>query len=157
MCLDKENTLAPVDFEVVKNLAAKLNDAESKMLEMPQVECKTIDHFGLGVYMREIFIPDGTLVVGHSHKSAHINLLLKGSVLIQYGNLEQHRLDAPHIFNSPPGRKIVYAIGDVSFCTIHPNPENVKDQDSLHELFVIKSEIWKEKNLLLAEKRGEEL
>ena len=75
--------------------------------------------FADGVYVREIFIPKGTLIVGKIHKHSHPNFLMKGevSVMTEEG---PRRLKAPLSMISPAGTKrVVYAHEDTIWITIH--------------------------------------
>lgn len=98
---------------------------ESKMRKMPNAfigdseKCPLKHSFGDGVYVREIFIPKGTLIVGKIHKHSHPNFLMKGevSVLTEEG---PKRLKAPLSMISPAGTKrVVYAHEDTIWITIH--------------------------------------
>jgi quercetin dioxygenase-like cupin family protein len=76
-------------------------------------------NFAEGVYVREIFIPKGSLIVGKIHKHSHPNFLMKGevSVLTEEG---PKRLKAPLSMISPAGTKrVVYAHEDTVWITVH--------------------------------------
>ena len=73
-------------------------------LELPQVECPLVHHFAHGVYVREVTIPAGTIVIGKIHRYATINILLKGEITVITETGTQ-RLAAPCTFVSPPGTK----------------------------------------------------
>ncbi len=83
------------------------------------VHCPLKHSFSDGVYVREIFIPKGTLIVGKIHKHSHPNFLMQGevSVLTEEG---PKRLKAPLSMISPAGTKrVVYAHEDTVWITIH--------------------------------------
>ena len=48
------------------------------MGHMPQVECPLKHYFAPGVYLREIFMPAGSVVIGKIHKTEHFNIIQKG-------------------------------------------------------------------------------
>lgn len=98
---------------------------EEKMRQHPKSfigdndTCPLKHSFADGVYVREIFIPKGTLIVGKIHKHSHPNFLMKGevSVLTEEG---PRRLKAPLSMISPVGTKrVVYAHEDTIWITIH--------------------------------------
>ena len=93
---------------------------EARLLPMKQVECPLTHHFSPGLYLREIFMPAGTFVIGHEHKTEHFNIVLTGraSVLMD-GKL--HEIVAPCIFKSAPGvRKMLIIHEDMRWATTHP-------------------------------------
>lgn len=85
------------------------------------------DHFAPGVYLREFHMQAGDLVVGKTHLHAHPMLVLKGRALVvsEFGRQE---VAAGHISISQPGAKrVVLALEDTVFCTVHPNPDDCRD------------------------------
>lgn len=99
--------------------------------------CPLKHTFADGIYVREIFIPKGTVVVGKIHKHAHPNFLLKGEVEVvtEYGGSEH--LIAPLSMISKPGTKrIVRALQDTVWVTVHHNPTDTQNLDII-EKFVI--------------------
>lgn len=105
---------------------------------LPQVEVETVHHFGPGVYMREIRIPDGTLVVGHYHRHPHMCILMAGTLRLLDGEGEWREITAPMIFTAPAGRKVGMAVGgDVVFQNIFATDET--DIDALEEALVDKT------------------
>ena len=86
--------------------------------------CPLTHKFAPGIYVREIFIPKGTCVVGKIHKHDHPNFLLKGEVLVvtEFGGKE--RLKAPLSMISKAGTKrVVFALEDTVWITVHATNE----------------------------------
>lgn len=101
---------------------------------LSEPNCPLTHHFAPGAYGREIHIPQGMLVVGKIHKHAHINILSKGHVLV-YTETGPEEFEAPRTWVSSPGTKrVVYAVSDVVWTTIHVTEETKLD---LIEDFVI--------------------
>ncbi|MDE2099303.1 MAG: hypothetical protein KGL39_18765 [Patescibacteria group bacterium] len=107
-------------------------------------------HFAPGSYGREIFIPQGHVVVGKIHKHAHLNVLSQGrvAVLTEQGVEE---FQAPRTWVSVPGTKrVVFAHTDVVWTTIHVTPETdltkieehviAKDYDALAQFLAQQKE-----------------
>lgn len=110
-----------VDEQLKKHPDAFIGDSDN---------CPLTHSFAPGVYVRQIEIPAGTLVVGKIHKHEHPNFLMKGrvSVLTESGGVEE--LVAPLQMISPAGTKrIVYAHEDTVWTTIH-----VTDSTDLEEI-----------------------
>lgn len=100
---------------------------ETKMLKHDQLDLPVTHHFAPGVYARELFIPEGTLLTGKIHKFAHLNILLKGHILVSNMG-ESKELEAPLVFVSPPSTKRAgYALEDSLWLTIHPTEKTDLD------------------------------
>ena len=99
----------------------KLYELQAAMDGLPDVECPLQHTFAPGVYVRTIFIPAGSVVVGKIHKHSHANVLSQGhvTVLTEGGGLQE--LHGPLTMVSEPGTKrAVYAHTDTVWTTIHP-------------------------------------
>lgn len=116
-----------------------LDAIEALMLQHPQVECPVAHYFGPGVYMREMSVPAGTYIMGHAHKEAGLNILVKGrlAIIVDHRAIE---LDGPIIFTSQPGRKFAYAIEDTIFVNVFATDET--DIETLEATYIEKSEAW---------------
>jgi len=86
-------------------------------------------HFAPGSYGREIFLPEGTVIVGKIHRHAHLNVISAGRVLV----LTERGVEefaAPYTFVSPEGtRRVVYALENSVWTTVH-----VTDSTDLAEI-----------------------
>ena len=124
----------------LQSLPADLELTEAAMLEHPQIECPVQHHFGPGIYIREVMMPAGVLVMGHHHKGPCMNVLVQGSMLIIDPEGEPRQIDAPLTFTTGPGRKVAYMLSDVVFQNIFATEET--DVDVLEELLIEKSDAW---------------
>ena len=94
----------------------------------------TTHHWAPGCYGREIFMAEGTVVVGKIHKHAHLNILLQGEVTVstEFGN---ERFSAPRVWVSEPGTKrAVYNHTDTRWMTIHPTDETDLEVIEEHDI-----------------------
>lgn len=105
---------------------------------LPQTECPVFHHFSDGVYIREMLIPAGTFIVGHSHKKGGVNFLLKGSGLLFVDGVAK-QVDAPQILQTVAGAKMMHALTDVVWMNIFPNQSNERDIQTLEAALVDKS------------------
>jgi hypothetical protein len=90
--------------------------------------------FAPGMYLRELTVPAGMLIVGKIHKHAHFLIVTKGlaEVISEFGRTI---VEPGHISVSQPGSKrVVLALVDTQFLTVHVNPSDTED------LTVIESE-----------------
>jgi len=55
----------------------QIDRLQSEMAVMPQAELVTEHQFSPGIYMRKLFRPAGTLIVGKVHKKPHFFLCAK--------------------------------------------------------------------------------
>ena len=88
-------------------------------------------YFSPGVYVRQMDIVAGTIVVGKIHKHDHMVVLTKGSVKIST-EFTSEVITAPRVWTCPAGSKrAIYAIEDAQWLNIHENPSNTKDLDEI--------------------------
>ncbi len=121
-------------------VSKEMSAVEAALLTQPQVPCPVTHHFGGGIYLREMFAPAGTLILGHEHRGEHMCVLLKGSMKILGDEGQVRTIHAPLIFTAPAGRKLALTLEDVTFMNIHPAEKT--DPEVLEERFVRKSEVW---------------
>jgi hypothetical protein len=88
-----------------------------------QIEMPVEHEFAPGVYMRTIFMPVGTFVMGKSHKTEHFNVITTGRCrLMMDGEISE--VVAPCKFVSKAGvKKILYILEDMTWTTIHATDE----------------------------------
>lgn len=88
-----------------------------------------------GIYAREIHLPADSLVVGKIHRHRHLNIISKGRVTC-YTEFGIETMEAPASFISEPGTKrVVYTHEDAIWTTIHPNPTDETDIETLEQMF----------------------
>jgi hypothetical protein len=127
-----------------KSLLAVANmiNAEKELLQQPQVDCPVVHHFGPNLCIREVFMPAGTLAIGHKQKFDHMNIMLSGKVMVVDDNGNTNVLTAPMIFVGKPGRKIGYVLEDMVWQNIYAT--DLKDVEAVENYFIEKSESWLE-------------
>jgi hypothetical protein len=118
---------------------------EARLLHAPQVEIPLTHLFAPHVYWREVFMPKGSFVIGHQHKTEHFNVVLTGRARVLMAG-EMHEIVAPCVMTSGAGvRKILYIEEDMRWATIHPTDET--DMERLEEELIIKSDSFLAKEL----------
>jgi hypothetical protein len=96
----------------------------SELSKLEQADCPVTHRFAPGVYLREIFMPADTVVIGKVHKTEHFNVLIKGACLIVHDDGRREELRAPMTFVSKAGvQKVLYILEDMIWQTIHVTPE----------------------------------
>lgn len=105
--------------------------------DIPLVELEVTHHFAPGIYVREMFLPKGTVAVGKVHKTSHMTVISKGRLALCDEN-SMRILEAGAHFTSEAGTKrAVYVHEDSILSTIHPTDE--KDPKTLERLLVVET------------------
>lgn len=98
------------------------------MVTMPQAELVTEHQFSPGMYMRKLYRPAGTLIVGKVHKEPHFFLCAKGEIIAWTEN-GMKRLQAGDVIESKPGTKrVTLAVTDAIGITIHRTDKTDLDE-----------------------------
>lgn len=145
------NNLAEVGVRALQTYGS-VEEAEVAMLPMPQVECPVTHYFGPGIAIREVFLPAGTLAVGHKQKFAQLNIMLRGKVVMLQDDGTLRTVSAPLIYTGQPGRKIGYVLEDTVWQNVYAT--DLTDADAVEAAFIEKSDAWQEHQLAdLAERQ----
>jgi hypothetical protein len=145
------NNLAEVGVRALQTYGS-VEEAEVAMLPMPQVDCPVTHYFGPGIAIREVFLPAGTLAVGHKQKFAQLNIMLRGKVVMLQDDGTLRTVSAPLIYTGQPGRKIGYALEDTVWQNVYAT--DLTDADAVEAAFIEKSDAWQEHQLAdLAERQ----
>ena len=101
------------------------------------INCPLVHRFTDGLYVREIFMPAGSLITSKIHKTQHQYFVLKGKVSVWIDEGEEVLIEAPYIGVTEPGtRRVLYIWEDCIWATCHANPENedeIKIEDRIIE------------------------
>jgi hypothetical protein len=120
-----------VNKQVDTFLAQKVDALLDKARQMPQVDCQTKHYFGPNIYIREVTMPAGSVIVGKPHRSEHMCVMLQGKMIIVSEDGTRKELVAPMTFVGQPGRKVAYIIETTVFqnilATDETNIENLEN------------------------------
>lgn len=140
------NSEAPNIIEDKSTFRDKVVDFEADMKEWESAfigdnaHCPLKHTFSEGIYVREIFIPADTMLVGKIHKHDHPNFLMSGDVDVITESGGSERLKGPLSMISKAGTKrVVYTISDTVWITVHLNPTNTQDLSKLEEIVIADS------------------
>lgn len=125
---------------------------ERDFLQQEQVDCPVVHRFGPGIYVREVHMPAGAYIIGHRHKTTHLNVMLTGRLGLLNDDETETILEAPQTFVAPPGRKMAYIYEDVVWQNIHVTDET--DVEKLEDMFLDKSPAYLEHVAALARPSG---
>jgi len=103
-------------------------------LAVAPVRCvlpEPVHRFAPGMYMRELIVPAGMLIVGKIHRYDHFLMVMSGRALVisEFGN---QVVTAGHISVSKAGvKRVVYGLEDTRFITLHTNKEDTQDLEAI--------------------------
>lgn len=130
------------ELSILEAIIRKQKDCvEGDRTEMP------LKHtFGDGVYVRDLTIPKGFLVVGKIHKTRTLNILLKGDITILTENGVK-RIQAPYYFIGSPGdKKVGFAHEETIWLNVLPTEET--DLEKIEDKFIAKNYEELDKNII---------
>jgi len=127
------NALAKKEFiNKVEDLQESMLNSKSELIAKGNSDMFPLKHtFAEGIYVREMFMQAGGLVIGKVHKNDHIWFLLSGELEIATENGAELFI-GPCYVKSPAGTKrVLHAITDSVFVNVFPNPNNITDIEEL--------------------------
>jgi hypothetical protein len=130
--IPKGTTAAALELELRKfAVREQINALEVQIGQLPQIDLPLKHMFPPGLYVREIFIPAGSCVVGMIHKHEHLNYISRGKVAVLTKD-GREILEGPCTMISSAGTKrALYTLEDTVWTTVHLNPSNTRDIDQL--------------------------
>jgi len=92
--------------------------------------------FADSVYVREMTIEKGEIIIGAIHKHLHVWFLLSGHITVLANNkLKEYK--APCTVLSQPGiKRVIYGNEESIFTNVHKNPTNTEDIKELEKQIV---------------------
>ena len=129
------NALITKEFiDKVENLQEAMLNSDSELIAKGNSDMFPLKHtFAEGIYVREMFIQEGGLVIGRVHKNDHIWFLLSGELAIATDNGVEY-YSGPCYVKAPAGTKrVLNAITDSIFVNVFPNPNNITDIEELED------------------------
>lgn len=104
-------------------LQDKVNNLYATAAAQPQIKCEEKHHFGPNIYIKEVTMPTGALIIGKHHKLDHLCNMVSGRMMILQEDGSTKELVAPMTFMAKPGRKVAYILETVVFQNIYSTPE----------------------------------
>ena len=94
--------------------------------------------FADGIYVRQMSMKIGSVVVGAIHKHLHVWFLLTGHISVATENTIQHYIAPCYVVATPGTKRVIYANEESIFVNIHKNPTNSQDIEWLEKEIVAK-------------------
>lgn len=125
----------------------------SEMLKLPQASYRLKTYFAPGVYVREIWMPRGALIVGAEHLTEHFNIVASGQALVVMGERIE-RMVAPYcVVSKRSVRKVLLILEDCVWYTIHANPDNETDEAVIESRHISPRDVLHRQDIADAERQ----
>jgi len=138
------------EIEYIKNILSS-NVIENSFGDGDSI-CETsevpIKHsFADQIYIRQMNLKKGHVIVGAIHNHLHAWFLLTGHVVINNnGEIIEHVAPC-YTISTPGSQRLIYALEDSIFVNVHKNPTNTENIKELEkEIVSIKIEDYNKKN-----------
>lgn len=133
-----EILLPPIQPPVNKKYRSTILAAEKKLLcdsRSVTAEDFPLRHsFADGVYIRELFVPKGFIVISKIHPAVYTSFFIHGDITM-YTEKGLEKLSAPKTIISPAWTKrIFYTHTDFLWATVHPNESNSRNIEELESV-----------------------
>ena len=92
--------------------------------------------FADGIYIRQMDMAAGTVVVGAIHKHLHVWFLLEGNVTVATEDTTEDYIAPCYVVSTPGAKRVILANKNSIFVNVHKNPSNTKDIDQLEKEIV---------------------
>lgn len=92
--------------------------------------------FADGIYVRQMDMKQGGVVVGAIHKHLHVWFLLTGHITIATEDTTEDYIAPCYVVSTPGVKRVILANENSIFVNIHKNPSNTKDLDVLEKQIV---------------------
>ena len=139
-----KQTSLSIDYfrNTVTNLEAEMLASNDPLIVKGNSDSFPLTHsFSEGVYIREMSMLEGGIVIGKIHNKSHTWFLMKGKLKIanEDGIVTY---SAPTYVNAKSGAKrVIIALEDSVFVNIHPNPDNIRDIEELERILTCETYI----------------
>jgi len=121
--------------ETVMSLERQMLESEDPLIVKGNSDSFPLTHsFSDGIYIREMSMLEGGIVIGKIHNRSHTWFLMKGKIKIANED-GVVTYSAPTYVNANSGAKrVIVALEDSVFVNVHPNPDNITDTDELERI-----------------------
>ncbi len=95
--------------------------------------------FADGIYVRQMDMKAGSVVIGAIHNHLHVWFLLSGKLEVAKEDSIEEFIAPCYVLASPGSKRVIHAVEDSIFVNIHKNPSNTENIDELEEEIVSKT------------------
>ena len=137
-----------VKSELVLNSREKILELQNVLIENAD-EVNIVTHqdsklfplkhtFADGIYVRQMSMKIGSVVVGAIHKHLHVWFLLTGHISVATEDAIEDYIAPCYVVATPGTKRVIYANEESIFVNIHKNPTNSQDIEWLEKEIVAK-------------------
>jgi quercetin dioxygenase-like cupin family protein len=95
--------------------------------------------FADGIYVRQMDMKAGSVVIGAIHNHLHVWFLLSGKLEVAKEDSIEEFIAPCYVLANPGSKRVIHAVEDSIFINIHKNPSNTENIDKLEEEIVSKT------------------
>ena len=135
-----KNALVKLTRERISKLEKELLNNNNPNIVKGNTKHFPLKHsFSEGVYIREMLMKKGGIVIGKLHKYSHTWFLMKGEIMVAT-DLGTENYIAPCYVSALAGAKrVIHAVEDSVFINVHPNPKNITNIEELENMLTCTS------------------
>ena len=124
--IDNLARFAPAGLGAPPETHEQFDSVEARLLaQFPAVDLPLIHRFTPGLYVREIFMPAGTVCTSKIHKTEHPYVVLTGKALVLIPGQGVELIEAGKVGITQPGtRRLLAILEDCRWLTFHPIEES---------------------------------
>jgi hypothetical protein len=109
-----------MEKEIEASVDHKIDEIEKAMLDLDPVDCPVRHSFYPGLYVREIFMSQNTLITSMKHLTEHPFFVMTGKVSVYSENFGEELIEAPYRgVTLPNTRRVLYIHENCSWITVH--------------------------------------
>ena len=95
--------------------------------------------FADGIYIRQMDMKAGSMVVGAIHNHLHVWFLLTGRLAVVTEKTIEEFIAPCYVLAEPGSKRVIYAVEESIFVNVHKNPKNIEDINKLESEIVSKT------------------
>ena len=92
--------------------------------------------FADSIYVRQMDMKAGSMVVGAIHNHLHVWFLLTGRLAVVTEKTIEEFIAPCYVLAEPGSKRVIYAMEESIFVNVHKNPKNIKDIKKLEDEIV---------------------
>ena len=95
--------------------------------------------FADSIYVRQMDMKAGSMVVGAIHNHLHVWFLLTGRLAVVTEKTIEEFIAPCYVLAEPGSKRVIYAMEESIFVNVHKNPKNIEDINKLESEIVSKT------------------
>lgn len=133
---------------IVRNNDDRIDELEAEIMNLQPIDCPVTHHFTKDTYVRQVFMPAGSLITSKIHLTEHPYFILQGTAHVKIDEGEWEILTAPYVGITKAGtRRVLFIESDCVWCTSHVLQKEGETVEEIEERIIEKHE-----NLLINKK-----